>query len=86
MAANAHALARVERTGNPVTAIHREIEKARGDFDDAIGDLEIAARRLATAEHWKTAANNAFRKRPFTILAVAALTGMWLGRPKRKPR
>lgn len=83
MAAGARALARVERGGNPVTEIHREIERARDDLETALGDLEIAARRLATPAHWKQAAGNAFRKRPMTVLAVAALAGMWLGRRKR---
>lgn len=64
--------------------IHREIERARGDLDEALGDLEVAARRLTTVEHWKNAAAGAVRKRPVTIVAAAFVAGLWLGRPKRR--
>lgn len=67
-----------------MTEIHREIDRARDDLGVALGDLDLAARRLATAEYWKAAAGRAFRRRPGTVLAVAALAGFWLGRPRRR--
>lgn len=66
-----------------MTEIHREIDRARDDLEVALGDLEVAARRFATVDHWKAAAGRAFRRRPGTFLAAAALAGFWMGRPRR---
>ena len=73
-------------TAGRMTAIRGEIDRAREDLEVALGDLEVAARSLATTEHWKQVAVRAFRRRPGTFLAVAALAGFWMGRPRRRPR
>lgn len=61
----------------------REIDRARDDLEVALGDLEVAARRLGTRAHWKGVASRAFRRRPVPFLAAAALAGFWVGRRRR---
>lgn len=61
-----------------MTAILAEIDRARTDLEEALGDLGAATREL-TPTHWKTQAAQAFRRQPVRILAVAALAGFWLG-------
>lgn len=67
-----------------LTAIQREIDRARADLECAVQDLEVAARRYVEPEHWKRALRGAalrtWRRRPGTILATAFVTGLLLAR------
>ena len=62
-----------------MNAIRSEIDRARTDLEDALGDLEASAQKLTPA-HWKAKAKEAFRRNPGRILAGAAAFGFLLGR------
>lgn len=61
-----------------MNAIRSEIDRARTDFEDALGDLEAAAQKLTPA-HWKMKAEQTYRRNPGRILAGAVAFGFWLG-------
>ena len=60
-------------------SIQREIEASRREIAEAVADLEVAARRLTTADHWKTVGKNVFEQRPVLVLGVAFGLGCLAG-------
>ena len=63
--------------------LQREIERSRRDVAEALVDLEAAARKLTTKEHWLSVAHRVYRDRPWVFIGAAAVLGYRLGRPRR---
>ena len=69
----------VEGTSTELVVLQRDIEMTRQEVAAAVMDLEVAAKRLASSEHWKGVAFDTYRQRPYVFLALAAGLGFYLG-------
>ncbi len=63
-----------------LSQLQRRLERTREDLADAVADLRDAAQALATARHWRRAAQRRFERRPGPWMAIAFAAGAWLGR------
>jgi hypothetical protein len=68
-----------ERSSTALSTIQRDIESARQDISDALGDLEVAARSLATPGHWARVARRFYERRTLIALGAAFGAGYWIG-------
>ena len=71
-------------SGTDLISIQREIDRTREELACAVLDLEAAARRVVEPRAWLAAADRVWRRRPGTILLVAAVGGYVMAR--RAPR
>lgn len=68
-----------EGTSTELVVLQRDIEMTRQEIAAAVEDLEVAAKRLASSDHWKAVAHQTYRDRPTLFLGLAAGLGFYLG-------
>ncbi len=68
-----------EGTSTELVVLQRDIEMTRQEIAAAVEDLEIAASRLTSREHWQGVGMNIYRHRPWIFLGASAALGYWLG-------
>ena len=69
----------VEGTSTELVVLQRDIEMTRQEIAAAVEDLEVAAKRLASKEHWKGVGHDVYRARPWVFLGISAALGFYLG-------
>lgn len=68
-----------EATSTELVVLQRDIEMTRQEIAAAVEDLEVAAKRLTSKDHWKGVAFDTYRARPWAFLALSAGLGFYLG-------
>ena len=69
----------VEGNSTELVVLQRDIEMTRQEIAAAVMDLEVAAKRLASSDHWKGVAKTTYQQRPWVFLALAAGLGFYVG-------